>query len=119
MDPQAGPRSDGQIIRYQSRWGYRVPGPLWLIGLLVVPILFAAGATVVDRSQMEKSLTNKAVSALDKAGLEQIHVVFQARDATLEVPLGADVTQAELDRAEQLIAEIDGVRIVETGEISP
>ena len=85
----------------------------------MVPILFAAGATVVDRSQMEKSLTNKAVAVLDEQGLETIHVVFQARDATLEVPFGSDVTQAELDRAKKVIGEIEGVRIVQAGEISP
>ncbi len=119
MDPQVDPTNGQQVVRYQQRWGYRYPGPLWLIGLLVVPILFAAGATVVERGNLEKTLTDNSLVVLDEAGLGDIHVVFSARDATLEVPFGSDVTQAELDQAAQLIEDVDGVRIVLTGEVSP
>ena len=119
MDPQAGRDNGTQTIRYVSRWGFRYPGPLWLIGLLVVPILFAAGATVIDRTQMEKRLTEQAVTLLDEQGLDEIYVVFEARDATLEVPFGAEVTAPDLDRAATLVEGIVGVRIVRTGEISP
>lgn len=119
MDPQADPANGAQRVEYVTRWGYRYPGPLWLIGLLVVPILFAAGATVVDRGKMEKSLTDQSLAVLDDAGLGDIHVVFEARDATLQVPFGFEVTQAELDRAATLVEGVEGVRVVQTGAISP
>jgi len=94
-----------------------MPGALWLIGLVVVPTLFAAGATVVGRNQLEKTLTDQAVSALAEGDLSAIHVVFEARDATLEVPFGVEVTGEQVDRAKSLVEAIEGVHVVNAPEV--
>lgn len=105
-----------RTIRYQARWGYKFPGVLWWVALLVVPILFAAFVSSYNRSDLETDLTDRSLTALEEAGLDEIHVVFFARDATLDVPLGEDVTQEELDRAVEIVEGVEGVRTVQARE---
>ncbi len=78
-DPQVDPTNGQQVVRYQQRWGYRYPGPLWLIGLLVVPILFEPAPTVVERGNLEKTLTDNSLVVLDEAGLGDPRGVLRPR----------------------------------------
>lgn len=116
MEHQNRPVGAERTIRYQARWGYKFPGVLWWVALLVVPILFAAFVSAYNRDELETDLTNRSLTALEEAGLDEIHVVFFARDATLDVPLGEDVTQDQLDRAVEIVEGVEGVRSVQARE---
>lgn len=112
MEPQNSPGGAQRTIRYQARWGYKFPGVLWWVALLVVPIIFAALVSAYNRSSLETDLTDRSLTALQEAGLVDIHVVFLGRDATLDVPFGVDVTEEELDRAVKIVEGVEGVRLV-------
>lgn len=116
VEHQNRPVGAERTIRYQERWGYKFPGVLWWVALLVVPILFAAFVSSYNRADLETDLTTRSLTALDEAGLDEIHVVFFARDATLDVPFGEDVTQEELDMAVKVVAGVEGVRSVQARE---
>ncbi|MGL5811619.1 MAG: hypothetical protein ACRCYQ_16890 [Nocardioides sp.] len=105
--------ADGPAGRAVVRWGWRLPGPLWLVGLVVAPVIFAAGATVTDRGRMERELVRAGLAALEREDLDRLHLIFEARDATVEVPAGVEVTSADLARAKAVLEAIDGVRVVE------
>lgn len=112
MEQQNRPVGAERTIRYQARWGYKFPGVLWWVALLVVPIIFAALVSAYNRKSVETDLTDRSLIALEEAGLDEIHVVFEARDGTLDVPLGVEVTEEELARAVEIVVGVEGVRVV-------
>ncbi len=112
MEPQDVPAEAERTIRYRERWGFKFPGVLWWVALLIVPIIFAALVSAYNRSSIEVQLTDQSIAALAKAGITDIHVVFEARDATLDIPFGVSVTAAQMDAAVEIVEGIEGVRIV-------
>ncbi len=116
MDPQLDPKESAYRLRYETRWGHRFPGGLWLLGLLLVPIMVAALGSALYRNDIETQLTDQALDVLEAEGITRIHVVFEARDATLDVPYGVEVPPAELERAIELVEAIDGVRVVNASD---
>lgn len=116
MDPQVDPHNATYRLRYETRWGHRFPGGLWLVGLLLVPIMVAALGSALNRSEIEADLTDRALEALADEGIVQIHVVFEARDATLDIPFGVDVPPGQLERAVEIVEGIRGVRVVRASE---
>ena len=116
MDPQLDPNESTYRLRYETRWGHRLPGGLWLLGLLLVPIMVAALGSALFRNDIETQLTDQALEALEAEGIDKIHVVFDARDATLQIPYGVEVSPADLARAVKVVEAIDGVRVVNASD---
>lgn len=116
MDRQLDPHGSTYRLRYETRWGHRFPGGLWLLGLLLVPIMVAALGSALYRNDIETELTDRALQELESEGITKIHVVFEARDATLDVPYGVEVPPEELERAIELVEAIDGVRVVNASD---
>jgi hypothetical protein len=105
--------------RYATTWGYRFPGVIWWVALVIIPILFAALGSAMNRGSIEADLTSRSVTALQEAGIENIHVRFEVRDASLDVLHGVNVAEDELARAKRIVAAIDGVRIVTAANNNP
>ncbi|HKD97697.1 MAG TPA: OmpA family protein [Micromonosporaceae bacterium] len=74
-----------------------------IIGLLAVLIL----QDIANRHSMEHSLTDRSVSALHNAGLDDVAVSFSGRDGTVWVNSAGESAQAQA-----VVSAIDGVRVV-------
>ncbi|MGL5808667.1 MAG: OmpA family protein [Nocardioides sp.] len=100
----------------ETRWGQRNPGAPWWFALLAVPLVLAALAALTGRAGIEDDLTDAATSSLSDADLGEIAVEFDGRDATLSVPDGTDVSEADLDSARTAVEDVDGVRVVDVSD---
>ena len=78
----------------------------WLLGGALVLIAFTAVRSVAAE---EQDLSERAVAALDQAGLD-LDVSFEGRDASLS---GVVTNAVDIYRAETLIGDLRGVRIVD------
>ena len=96
-----------------TRFAYRNLGLAWLVAVLVVPLVLAAVLAVVRGDKIEDNLRDRSMAALSSAGLFAAGVGFDGRDATLNTPTDAPLSEAALDRARDIVADVDGVRAAE------
>jgi outer membrane protein OmpA-like peptidoglycan-associated protein len=68
----------------------------------------AVGQGFPNRDAIEDNLTRRSSAALEQAGVAGVQVSFVGRDGSLLVP-----TQADVDRARQIVLAVEGVRVVE------
>ena len=96
-----------------TRFAYRNLGIAWLMAVLVVPLVLAAALAVVRGDKIEDSLRVRSMAALSSAGLSGAGVDFDGRDATLLTPTDDALSPAALDRARDVVADVDGVRVAD------
>ena len=90
----------------------RVPVTVWWSILVFVALSVVAVFWAVNR--FERNLTDDARTALAAAGIE-VSVTFDGRDALLSGSVGSSV---EVDRAVQIVTELEGVRSVSSSGIT-
>jgi OOP family OmpA-OmpF porin len=69
----------------------------------------------VRRSPIESDLTDRATAALAGAGLDSLEVSFDGRDGTIV----GTATSAEASTAVGVVADLEGVRVVDAAAITP
>lgn len=116
MDRPDGARPSHTRTTYErdtdTRWAHRNLGGWWWLALLAVPLLLAGVVALARGGSMENDLGARSTAALDKAGLTGVSVDFDGRDATVSVAPDATLSADDLKRAEGLIADVEGVRVV-------
>jgi outer membrane protein OmpA-like peptidoglycan-associated protein len=101
-----------------TRWAHKSPGSAWWLALLAVPLLLAALAAFIERDGIESDLTGASETALGEAGLGDVEVDFDGRDASLSVPDGVTLSSDQLAEAELTVGDVDGVRVVDASGIT-
>ena len=86
----------------------KIPAPiLWLVLLLIVIFVIAVIWGVLNE---QNDLTSRSTQALEDAGMSDISVEFQGRDATLtKTTPAAD----DINKAKEIVLQQDGVRRVD------
>jgi outer membrane protein OmpA-like peptidoglycan-associated protein len=89
--------------------------PAWVAAVVALVGLGAIGVAqgFPNREAIEENLTQRSSAALEQAGVSGVQVSFVGRDGTLLVP-----TQAEVDRAQKIVAAVEGVRVVEAHAVA-
>lgn len=93
--------------------GRSLPAAMWLLLLLLIIVIVVAVKSCVPHEQND--LTTRAQAALNDAGLSDVAVEFQGRDALLSgyVPAIEDI-----DRASETVFDVRGVRRVDNDALS-
>jgi outer membrane protein OmpA-like peptidoglycan-associated protein len=94
----------------------------WWVGLAVIPLVLTALTAAFKADAIEDQLGGDAAAAVSKAEINGVDVGFDGRDATVRVSSGSKVAPQTLERARDLIAEVDGVRVARTtprGDVTP
>ncbi|MGH3713595.1 MAG: OmpA family protein [Micromonosporaceae bacterium] len=78
----------------------------WLLGLLLVPALIALLVLWLSAQGIEDDLTTRSNAALSEAGLPDVDVAFDGRDATL-----SGVPEGQQDQALEVVKGVEGVRV--------
>ncbi|WP_169586001.1 OmpA family protein [Antrihabitans stalactiti] len=93
----------------------RLPWLPLLIALVIVPIAITALAVFVGRSSVEDDLRQRTEVALASAGLPDVRVDFDGRDATI-----SNVASDRAETAKDTVLGVDGVRVADVdGVIAP
>ncbi|MDR0488345.1 MAG: OmpA family protein [Propionibacteriaceae bacterium] len=89
-------------------------------GIIVAGVLLGGtlvAGSLVGQAWCARTLEPQAEAALQEAGITDIDVSFQGREAFLS---GSEKTQAQLDEAKAIVEAVDGVRWAKiTGDIAP
>ncbi|EON25194.1 MULTISPECIES: OmpA family protein [Nocardioides] len=102
--------------RTDTRWGHRNLGGPWWLALLLVPLLLAALLTAVRGGDIGDDLRGRALTALKGAGFDGVDVDASGRDLTLSAADGSALSAADADKARDLVADVDGVRVASLGD---
>jgi outer membrane protein OmpA-like peptidoglycan-associated protein len=97
----------------ETRWAHKNLGGLWWAALAAIPFLLAALATVVGADGIESDLRTDSLAALESNELSDVDVAFDGRDATVAIADGGSASSADLDRARDIVAGVQGVRVAD------
>ena len=103
-------------LRARVRPALGPPRPRWLVVAGRARgrrSLLAALLVGVRGGGIENDLADASRTALEGAGLAEVAVSLDGRDATVGPPDGADPSADDLERARGLVAEVPGVRAAE------
>ena len=110
-DEPDGSRTQTSYSRESDpRWAHRDLGGWWWLAALAAPLLLAALLLGVRGGGIESDLADASRTALAGAGLADVAVSLDGRDATVGPTVGADLPADDLERARGLVAEVPGVR---------
>ncbi len=113
-DELDGSRTQTSYARESDpRWAHRDLGGWWWLAALAAPLLLAALLVGVRGGGIESDLAESSRTALEGAGLADVAVSLDGRDATVGPADGADLSADDLERARGLVAEVPGVRAAE------
>jgi outer membrane protein OmpA-like peptidoglycan-associated protein len=86
-----------------------------LLALLLVPLLLAALLAGLRGGDIETDLKDRSLSDLKAKGIDAdgIDLDFDGRDATLKAAAGAGLSKADLDKAKDVVADVEGVRVAD------
>lgn len=99
----------------ETRFAHKNLGWPWLLALLLVPLLLAALLTGLRGGDIESDLKDRSLSDLKAKGIDAdgIDLDFDGRDATLKAASGAGLSKADLDKAKDVVADVEGVRVAD------
>ncbi|UUZ57880.1 OmpA family protein [Nocardioides sp. B-3] len=83
---------------------------------MLVPLLPAALLTAVRGGDIGDDLRGRALTALKGAGLDGVDIDASGRDLTLTAADGSALSGADAERARDLVADVDGVRVASLGD---
>jgi outer membrane protein OmpA-like peptidoglycan-associated protein len=90
----------------------------WVVPAVIIAILGLVAVLILqdiaNRHSIEHNLTDRSVSALHQAGLNDVTVSFSGRDGTVRVTSDAETAQAQA-----VVSALDGVRVVHVVVASP
>ncbi|NHN56255.1 hypothetical protein G9U51_10760 [Calidifontibacter sp. DB0510] len=92
----------------------RNPAPWWWALAVAVPVVLGFAGAQANAAQMERTITQRAQTAIAGSGIDGAKVRTDGRDVTVSVPADADG-----DKAEQAVSAIPGVRTVVVKRVTP
>lgn len=104
-----------------TRFARKNLGWPWLLALLLVPLLLAALLAGLRGSDIESDLKDRSLSDLKAKGIDAdgIDLDLDGRDATLKAASGAGLSKADLDKAKDVVADVEGVRVADVDTAGP
>lgn len=98
-----------------TKFAHKNLGWPWLLALLLVPLLLAALLAGLRGGDIETDLKDRSLSDLKAEGIDTdgIDLDFDGRDATLKAASGAGLSKADLDKAKDVVADVEGVRVAD------
>lgn len=98
-----------------TRFAHKNLGWPWLLALLLVPLLLAALLAGLRGGDIETDLKDRSLSELKAKGIDAngMKLDFDGRDATLKAAAGAGLSKADLDKAKDVVADVEGVRVAD------
>lgn len=114
--PERVPVGTSRERHTETRWAHRDLGGLWLLALLLVPLLLAGLLAAVRGGPIGDDLRERSMGELDGAGLSGVDIEASGRDLTLTSAGAAAMSAADVERARDLVGEVDGVRVVNLGD---